>query len=126
MSTEPLATITLPIELTNGNDGRGSRWFRSANVRKQIENTLRAMGLVSDPFDFPVFVHVTRLIPNGGREWDWSSVGRGNWKEIEDAMVACGWFHDDGPKWMKPGQFFQRKSPDGKPSVEVKIFKAEN
>lgn len=121
---ESLAKIVLPIELTNGNDGRGSRWFRSAAVRDKIEALLRSLGLVSTPFDFPVFVHVTRLIPKGGREWDWSSVGRGNWKEIEDAMVACGWFHDDGPKWMKPGQFFQRKSVDGKAALEVEIFRA--
>lgn len=119
---EVLATITLPIELTNGNDGRGSRWFSSANVRKKIEKTLRTMGLVCDPFSFPVSVHVTRLIPKGGREWDTSSIGRGNWKEIEDAMTACGWWHDDSPKWITETRFFQRKSADGKAAVEVSIY----
>ena len=34
----------LPIELTNGNDGRGSKWFKSSAVRKHIEDVLRATG----------------------------------------------------------------------------------
>lgn len=122
---EVLAKLVLPIELTNGNDGRGCRWFNSANVRKKIEKTLREMNLVCEPFDFPVSVHVTRLIPKGGRAWDTSSIGRGNWKEIEDAMTACGWWVDDSPKWITETRFFQRKSADGKPAIEVSIFSAE-
>lgn len=39
-----LLDVTLPIELTNGNDGRGSKWFRSSNVRKRLEATLRTQG----------------------------------------------------------------------------------
>lgn len=116
-----LARITLPIELTNGNDGRGSRWFRSSIDRKKIETLLRARGLTAKPFDFAVNVVVTRLIPKGGRAWDTSSIGRGNWKEIEDALVACGWFHDDGPKWITETRFFQRKSENGKAAIEVVI-----
>ena len=26
---------------------------------------------------------------------------RGNWKEIEDALVACGFLHGDGPEFAK-------------------------
>jgi hypothetical protein len=117
-----LLDVTLPIELTNGNDGRGSKWFRSSNVRKKLEATLRTLGLVRHPFDFPVRVTVTRVLGKGQRLWDASSVGRGNWKELEDAMVVCGWFHDDGPKWISHVAFFQDGSRrDVGPAVRVEI-----
>jgi hypothetical protein len=120
----PILTVTLPVELTNGNDGRGSRWFSSANVRKTIEAKLREWKLIRTPFDFPVTVHVTRHMGPKQRLWDSSSIGRGNWKEIEDALVVCGWFHDDGPKWIHETRFFQGSRSD-KPSVVIQIFKSE-
>ena len=106
-TTDALLDVTLPIELTNGNDGRGSKWFSSAKVRKTMEATLRTLGLVRKPFDHPVRVLVVRIVGKGQRLWDHSSTGRGNWKEIEDAMVVCGWFHDDGPKWITEVRFYQ-------------------
>ena len=113
----------LPIELTNGNDGRGSKWFSSAKIRKQVETLLRVEGFEREPFDHPVTDHVTRILGKNQRLWDSSSIGRGNWKEIEDALVAVGWFHDDGPKWIIETRFFQDDSrrSDG-PSIEVEVF----
>jgi hypothetical protein len=121
-----LHDVILPIELTNGNDGRGSKWFSSANVRKKIEKNLRQMGMVRTPFDQPVQVTVTRVLGKNQRLWDSSSVGRGNWKEIEDAMVACGWFHDDNPKWITATTFKQddTRRQDG-PAVQVTIEQHE-
>lgn len=117
-----LLDVTIPIELTNGNDGRGSKWFNSAKVRKQVEATLRTLGLVRTPFDVPVRVTVIRILGKGQRLWDHSSTGRGNWKEIEDAMVVCGWFHDDGPKWIRSVGFFQDDSQRSVgPAVRVVI-----
>ena len=114
--------VTLPIELTNGNDGRGSKWFSSSKVRKDMESLLVALGHRRQPFDVPVEVRVTRIVGRGQRLWDTSSVGRGNWKEIEDAMVACGWFHDDGPKWIRETRFFQDDSRRHEgPAIEVEI-----
>ena len=112
----------LPFELTNGNDGRGSKWFSSAKLRKQFEKDLRRLGFVRKPFDKPVIVTVTRIMGPGQRLWDSSSIGRGNWKEIEDALVACGWFHDDGPKYIH-NTFFKQTSAlrhEG-PSIHVEI-----
>lgn len=106
-TTDALLDVTLPIELTNGNDGRGLKWFSSAKVRKTMEATLRTLGLVRKPFDRPVRVLVIRIVGKGQRLWDHSSTGRGNWKEIEDAMVVCGWFVDDGPKWITGVSFYQ-------------------
>jgi len=123
---ERVISLTLPVELTNGNDGRGSRWFSSKDVRNKIEAMLRKMGFVSTPFRFPVIVHVTRIVGKSQRLWDSSSPGRGNWKEIEDAMVACGWFVDDGPKWIYETRFFQdaNRKEEG-PAVVVEVFKVK-
>lgn len=48
--TECILRAVLPIELTNGNDGRGSKWFSSAKTRKQIERNLRVLGHKRKPF----------------------------------------------------------------------------
>ena len=112
----------LPIELTNGNDGRGSKWFSSARVRKKIEAQLRQLKLTREPFNSPVEVRVTRIVGANQRLWDSSSIGRGNWKEIEDAMVACGWFHDDSPKYIVETRFFQDdENRDQGPAIFVQI-----
>ncbi len=114
-------TIRLPFELTNGNDGRGSKWFRSAKLLDKYESQLRRLGFVRTPLDFPVIVHVTRILGPGQRMWDSSSCGRGNWKEIEDALVAVGWFRDDGPKWIRETRFFQGPRED-KPAILVELI----
>jgi len=88
-------TIILPFKLTNGNNGRGNAWFVSAAFRNKAEKKLRQLGFVRHPFPCCVSVTVTRILGKGERLWDSSSVLRGNYKEIEDALVACGWFVDD-------------------------------
>ena len=100
-------TIDLPFQLTNGNDGRGSKWFNSAKARKAYESQLRLLGLTRKPFAGPVSVTVERVLGKGERLWDSSSVGRGSYKELEDALVACGFFVDDGPKWIVNTDFRQ-------------------
>lgn len=124
--SEKLLSMTLPFELTNGNDGRGSKWFSSAKLRKKYEAELRLMELLRRPFEEPVRVEVTRILGKGQRLWDSSSIGRGNWKEIEDALVAVGWFYDDCPKWIGETRFFQDASQRGNgPAVLVEIFATE-
>ena len=118
-------TLALPFELTNGNDGRGGKWFSSAKARKRIEADLRVLGLVpSAPFAVPVSVHVVRILGPGQRLWDSSSIGRGNWKEIEDALVAVGWFVDDSPQYITATTFDQDASRRSVgPMVEVTILR---
>ena len=114
---------TLPVELTNGNDGRGNRWFSSAKLRRELEVELREFQ--REPIARPVTVRVTRILCKGQRLWDSTSVGRGNWKEIEDALVALGWWRDDGPKWIKHTVFEQDASQrESGPVVRVEVFEA--
>jgi hypothetical protein len=113
----------LDIKLTNGNDGRGNAFWKSAKFRKDCEAYLRANQLHRKPFQVPVVVHVIRLFSGRERPWDSSSIGRGNWKEIEDSLVAVGWFHDDCFKWIQKTVFDQRKYT--KSCVMVEVFEAE-
>ena len=112
----------LQLKLTNGNDGRGNAFWKSATFRKSCEQYLRAFHKQRKPFEMPVVVHVTRLFSGRERLWDSSSIGRGNWKEIEDALVAVGWFHDDSPKWIRRTVFDQRKHNESCVLVEVFDF----
>ncbi|MEM7784960.1 MAG: hypothetical protein AAF939_03240 [Planctomycetota bacterium] len=115
-------SITLPIELTNGNDGRGNRWFSSSKVRKDIEAELRLLGLPRQPFEVPVRIHITRVLGRGQRFWDADSLLRGNSKELIDALVSIGWFVDDGPKYVTRVSASQDASQrDNGPAVTVTV-----
>ena len=117
-----LLDVTLPIELTNGNDGRGSKWFRSSIVRKKIEETVRLLHRQRVPFDECVVLSITRILGTRQSLWDSDSGLRGNSKELIDALVVCGWFHDDGPKWISETRFYQDASQrENGPSVRVVV-----
>jgi hypothetical protein len=100
MSQAPKYT-RLPMELTNGNDGQQKAWQKSSRVRRTMECNLRLLRLVFTPRKGKVTVTVVRILGPGQRLWDSSSRGRGNYKQLEDSMVACGWFTDDSPKYIK-------------------------
>ena len=105
-----ISSRMLGIELTNGNDGRGSKWFKTAAVRKKLEKQFLAMGLASEPFQHPVRIRITRILGKKQRLWDADSIGRGNSKELIDALTAIGWFVDDSPKWITHCDFRQDSS----------------
>jgi len=100
MNHAPIYT-RLPMELTNGNDGQQKAWQKSSRVRRTLEYNLRLLRLVYTPRKGKVTVTVVRILGPGQRLWDSSSRGRGNYKQLEDSMVACGWFTDDSPKFIK-------------------------
>ena len=120
-----LHSAVLPIELTNGNEGRSKKWFNSANQRNQYFLTLQLLGFGRKPFAERVDVLVTRIYGAGQKPWDASSIGRGNWKEIEDSLVQLGWWHDDSSKWIRHCDFRQRADRGEKPSVLVEVFQIE-
>mgnify|MGYP003639135810 FL=1 len=92
--------VVLPIELKNNNTGRGFHWSKTNKERQALETTLVLLRQKRKPFDHPVSVLVTRILGKGQSFWDSSSILRGNYKELEDALVVCGWFHDDNTKWI--------------------------
>jgi len=94
-------SILIPIDLTNGNAGRGGAFWESAKRRQSYEAILRYEGFIRQPLDVQIDLTLTRILGPGQRFWDADSVLRGGAKELIDAMVACGWFHDDGPKWIR-------------------------
>ncbi len=115
--------LSIKFELTNGNYGRQKNWYRPAKARKQIEAILRAEGFVAlNPFRDRVDLVITRHLGKGQRLWDSDSCGRGNAKELIDAIVACGWLHDDGPKWVRHCDYRQcdKDRPNG-PYVTVEF-----
>lgn len=115
----------LPIALTNENRGQGRHWRKNCRRRKDIEDALRLLGFEREPFPFGVVVWVVRVLGRGEQKFDQSSLGRGNWKEIEDSLVSCGWFVDDSPNFIYETRFFQDDSRRSAGSaIEVMVFRA--
>lgn len=123
---DSLLRVRLPIRMTNNNAGRGYRWHASAKFRADCEGYLRVWGLTRTPFAAPVIVRVTRILGPRERLWDSSSVLRGNWKEIEDSLVAMGWFRDDSPRWITAtiaAQVSDRRAEG--PAIEIEILQGQ-
>jgi hypothetical protein len=95
-----LRTIELPIELTNNNTGRTQHFGRSASQRKKYERIIRAKFGQQVPFSSKVEIVVQRVLAARQRLWDQDSILRGNSKELIDAIVACGFLHDDKPEYV--------------------------
>lgn len=96
-----LLRMRLPIRLTNDNSGRSGTYYNTAAFRKECELQLRHWGLARKPFSQQVEVTVIRVLGPREKQWDSSSILRGNYKEIEDSLVAIGWFYDDSPEWIR-------------------------
>ena len=117
----------LPFTLDNGNEGRTKHFGAAATRRKKYERQLRQLGQVRIPLTRQVDVVVTRILGPRQQLMDSTSLGRGNWKEIEDALVACGWFADDGPRQLRCTLFLQDDSRrDIGPAVLIEVYEAGN
>lgn len=118
-----LRTITLPIEITNDNEGRTKHWTKAANRKHLYAKILRIMGGKVEPLEQPVVISITRILGAGQRLWDADSIGRGSVKELIDSFVACRWLHDDGPKWVSEVTYRQNAT-DRKagPAVKVEFY----
>lgn len=124
--SDGMIEIILPIRLTNGNDGRTKHYRPTKKFRDECGLQCRAWFPDRQPCDVPVTVEVMRLLAKGERKMDQSSLGRGNWKEIEDSLVAAGWFHDDNSTWITSVQFSQNDTQRLDYSrISVRIRKAK-
>ena len=90
--------LTLPIELTNGNEGRSKHWAPAHKRRREYELAIRAEYPRPKKVKTPCRMTVTRVLGKRQRKFDADSLGRGNAKEIIDALVAVGFLPDDGPR----------------------------
>ena len=116
-------SATLPIELTNSNDGRGYSYHRTDKRRHTIEGTLRILGYQRAPFAFPVRLVITRILGKRQKLWDEDSILRGSAKELLDSLVAVGWLHDDGHPWVTMSLGRQEiPAKRGAPMTRVDVF----
>ena len=126
-TSEEMLSVVLPIELTNSNGGRSQKWFNSAKIRKSFESSFRILGLAREPFEGLVKLELTRILGKNQRLWDSDSGLRGNSKELIDALVAIGWFHDDSPKWIEQTVFLQDQSQrENGPAVRVCVYETDS
>ena len=115
----------IDIELLPAVIDRGGHWGKTAARRKEYEGWLRQHGKTRKPFDQPVRIEMIRILGKRQRLWDADNCGRGNAKQIIDALVAVGWFHDDKPKWITEATFTQDDSRrDIGPCTEIRIYDA--
>ena len=118
--------ILLPIKPDNRNQGRGGSFWRTAKDREAFEWQLRASGYTRPTCGSRVDLTLTRVLGKGDRLWDADSVLRGNAKELIDSLVALGWFHDDGPKWIRHCDGRQDKTRrDVGPCWEIEISEVD-
>lgn len=112
LGSEPKArksrvTLTLPIELTNGNEGRSKHWGAAAKRRGEYESIIRLLRPNPWPIETPVRLVITRVLGRGQRLFDVDSLARGNAKEVIDAIVAAGYLPDDGPRHVVSCEYRQ-------------------
>lgn len=114
---------TIPIALTNNNEGRTKHFGASHSKRKKYEKLLRGLGFVREPFTVPTVVRVIRVLGKRQSKWDYSSGFRGNWKEIEDVLVQLGWWKDDGPNYITGCYFDQDDTQrENGPCIIVEVY----
>jgi len=117
-----LHEITLPLNLTNSNDGQGKAWYRTAKQRKEIETMLRDNGHQRQPFAHPVCLRIVRVLGPKQRLWDADSILRGSAKQLIDSLVACGWFVDDKTDCIEQVVGDQIKDRENGPAVIVQVY----
>lgn len=120
-----LHSVILPIELRNANNGRTHHFGFSKDNRRRYAKLLKALGHRRKPFEVQTDVVVTRILGSNQRLWDASSVLRGNWKELEDALVEAGWWWDDDVTWIR--LVLGTQDPTRRelgPAVQIDVYEA--
>lgn len=121
--SEPLISVVLPVDLKSQNTGRGNRWFNSARLRNQFEAELQDF---CRPFlDVPIHLEYTRIVGPGQRAWDQDNLALAL-KQLQDALVSLGWFHDDSPRWIRSIRYsHDTTARDEGPALKVTAWAAD-
>lgn len=118
-------TFILPIDLRNGNGGRGTAFWASHKRRQELEIIIRSLGHVRTPSPHQQHVTITRILGKGQRLFDPDSIGRGDAKELVDALTMCGWWKDDSAKWITAVDYRQDATQRRNgPAVEITVEEA--
>lgn len=117
-----LGEIEIPMKLKNNNQGQGRHWSGShkeravasqavAEARVWQPSTSESRSWVSLPewlselerfmVGQKLGLVVWRILGKRERLWDADSVLRGNFKQIQDALIEAGLAEDDSPKYIE-------------------------
>ncbi|NNE62373.1 MAG: hypothetical protein HKN35_15885 [Woeseia sp.] len=124
--TRPILEAILPINLKSQNTGRGNAWYGTAEARRAMQEALYPEYNRNDPFDYPVGVLYTRVCGVGQRSWDNDNLAI-SCKQLQDALTALGWWHDDSDKWLRCLAYRHDTSRRQQgPAVMVSVFRLED
>jgi hypothetical protein len=114
--------LFIPLPLSNNNAGQTRHWSAANKQKQAFANMLALFRLKGTPPDHKCRVTITRILGKGESLWDADSVLRGNAKQLLDALVDAGYFHDDGPKYIEEvfGKQDATRRKDG-PAIVVEI-----
>ena len=137
-----IGTIYLPMKLKNNNQGQGHHWSGSHKERRtaSVAVTDARFGFWAtdgSPFNLKLSqwllephvkygklgIVVWRVLGKRERLWDADSVLRGNYKQIQDALIEAGLAEDDSPKyieWVLGRQDKERR--DEGSCVEIELY----
>ena len=116
-----IGEIELPMKLKNNNQGQGRHWSGSHKERAEASQAV-AEARVWTPateesrtwqslsewtrerhlgVNEKLGLVVWRILGKRERLWDADSVLRGNYKQIQDALIEAGLAEDDSPKYIE-------------------------
>ena len=138
-----IGTIYLPMKLKNNNQGQGHHWSGSHKERRTASEAVANATFGYTMTDHTKISHklsewlsgpnhtsggklglvVWRVLGPRERLWDADSVLRGNYKQIQDALIEAGLAEDDSPKyieWVLGRQDKERR--DEGSCVEIELY----
>ena len=120
--SDPVFSILLPVDLKTQNNGQGRSWHSSAGQRRKFERLLCGEHR-REPLEYPVDVTYTRVCGPKQRARDCDNIAP-SCKQLQDALVALGWWHDDTPTWIRSVTYKNddTRREDG-PAVLVEAWK---
>ena len=116
-----IAEIEIPMKLKNNNQGQGRHWSGSHKERREASEAVsnarvwqpatkqsqvyqRLSEWTREPHigkNEKLGLVVWRILGKRERLWDADSVLRGNYKQIQDALIEAGLAEDDSPKYIE-------------------------
>lgn len=122
-----IESVEFPISLIGKNQASKEHWGIRHTRRGRYGSTVSILSGKRQPFDRKVGVKIVRVLGKGQRLMDESNLIGGSWKQLEDAMVSSGWFHDDSPEWVKllsPEQDASNRTSG--PMVRIEMYDLES